>query len=101
LGPVSGMRRSDQGSSGGPNLLWQDVCYSFWAGALGPAAGVDVCVDVRGLVGYILAISQQGLGKGETAGFADKPGAEPDFYHTCYALSGLSVATHYSGNQTR
>lgn len=24
----------------------------------------------------------------------DKPGKEPDFYHTCYCLSGLAVAQH-------
>ena len=27
----------------------------------------------------------------------DKPGKTRDFYHTCYALSGLSVAQHTPG----
>ena len=27
-------------------------------------------------------------------GLVDKPGKTRDFYHTCYALSGLSVAQH-------
>ncbi|KAF3582631.1 hypothetical protein DY000_02033975 [Brassica cretica] len=27
-------------------------------------------------------------------GFRDKPGKPRDFYHTCYCLSGLSVAQH-------
>ena len=27
-------------------------------------------------------------------GLVDKPGKSRDFYHTCYALSGLSVAQH-------
>ena len=31
-------------------------------------------------------------------GLVDKPGKTRDFYHTCYALSGLSVAQHPPGN---
>jgi prenyltransferase beta subunit len=27
-------------------------------------------------------------------GLVDKPGKSRDFYHTCYGLSGLSVAQH-------
>jgi protein farnesyltransferase subunit beta len=27
-----------------------------------------------------------------TGGLVDKPGKSPDYYHTCYCLSGLSVA---------
>ena len=30
-------------------------------------------------------------------GLRDKPGVRADFYHTCYGLSGLSVAQHYGG----
>ena len=29
----------------------------------------------------------------------DKPGKTRDFYHTCYALSGLSVAQHPPGGK--
>ncbi|GAX72910.1 hypothetical protein CEUSTIGMA_g365.t1 [Chlamydomonas eustigma] len=29
-------------------------------------------------------------------GLRDKPGKPPDYYHTCYCLSGLSSAQHYS-----
>ena len=28
---------------------------------------------------------------GYSGGFGDRPGAHRDYYHTCYALSGLSV----------
>lgn len=28
-------------------------------------------------------------------GLLDKPGRPRDFFHTCYALSGLSVAQHF------
>eukprot|EP00238_Polyblepharides_amylifera_P005133 CAMPEP_0196596958 /NCGR_PEP_ID=MMETSP1081-20130531/88757_1 /TAXON_ID=36882 /ORGANISM="Pyramimonas amylifera, Strain CCMP720" /LENGTH=417 /DNA_ID=CAMNT_0041922175 /DNA_START=128 /DNA_END=1378 /DNA_ORIENTATION=+ len=31
-------------------------------------------------------------------GMRDKPGMSRDFYHTCYCLSGLSVAQHSSGD---
>lgn len=30
-------------------------------------------------------------------GLRDKPGKPPDFYHTCYCLSGLAAAQQYSG----
>jgi hypothetical protein len=30
-------------------------------------------------------------------GLRDKPGKPPDYYHTCYCLSGLSVAQHVAG----
>ncbi|KAL5725178.1 protein farnesyltransferase [Ranunculus cassubicifolius] len=38
---------------------------------------------------YILWCSQV-----EEGGFRDKPGKYRDYYHTCYCLSGLSVAQH-------
>lgn len=31
------------------------------------------------------------------AGLRDKPGKNPDYYHTCYGLSGLSIAQQYAG----
>lgn len=75
----------------------QDVCYSFWAGALLPVCGRAELLDDVALVRYILAVSQQGLLPQDQppAGFSDKPGAPPDYYHTCYALSGLAVARHH------
>ena len=39
------------------------------------------------MAGYILGCCQAGFG-----GLIDKPGKGPDFYHTCYSLSGLSIA---------
>jgi protein farnesyltransferase subunit beta len=30
-------------------------------------------------------------------GLRDKPGKPPDYYHTCYCLSGLSASQHSSG----
>ena len=31
-------------------------------------------------------------------GLRDKPSKGRDFYHSCYCLSGLSVAQHYGGD---
>ena len=43
------------------------------------------------LTEYILLCCQHYSG-----GFRDKPGASKDYYHTCYALSGLSLAHNCS-----
>ncbi|KFK33120.1 hypothetical protein AALP_AA6G333500 [Arabis alpina] len=45
--------------------------------------------DSLGLQRYVLLCSKKSDG-----GFRDKPRKAPDFYHTCYCLSGLSVAQH-------
>ena len=34
-------------------------------------------------------------------GLIDKPGKSRDFYHTCYGLSGLSIAQHCPNNSTQ
>lgn len=46
-------------------------------------------MDCAALQDYILNQCQSKYGL-----LKDKPGAEPDFYHTCYALSGLSISQH-------
>jgi prenyltransferase beta subunit len=33
-------------------------------------------------------------------GLIDKPGKSSDYYHTCYTLSGLSVAQHFICHKT-
>lgn len=81
-----------------------DGCYSFWQGAL-PALLVDVletqfserayqCHRAQ-LQRYILLCGQQIEG-----GLRDKPGKPRDHYHSCYCLSGLSVAQHGAGTST-
>lgn len=78
-----------------------DGCYSFWQGAL-PALLADAIRDKYGdgselpfqchrsqLQKYILLCGQQVEG-----GLRDKPGKPRDHYHTCYCLSGLSIAQH-------
>lgn len=41
---------------------------------------------------YVLICAQDRRG-----GLCDKPGKSRDFYHTCYGLSGLSIAQHFGG----
>ena len=93
------------GFSGRTNKL-VDGCYSFWQG--GAVAVLDgwynemnggnkKLVDENGglsfdevmLQRYILLCAQDVNG-----GLRDKPSKGRDFYHSCYNLSGLSVAQH-------
>ncbi|KAL0207054.1 hypothetical protein P9112_012765 [Eukaryota sp. TZLM1-RC] len=80
-------RSTEGGFDGRPNKL-VDSCYSFWN--LGSLAIVDPqSVDAfnkEALKTYILGACQ-----GKRGGLKDKPGKPVDFYHTCYALSGLSL----------
>ena len=62
----------------------------------GDAAGDGACAPLfstDALQVWVLKGCQQPL-KG---GLRDKPGKPPDYYHTCYCLSGLSVAQHAPG----
>ncbi len=53
------------------------------------AVGDEYLYDRASLQEYILAVAQV-----KTGGLRDKPGKRPDAYHTCYNLSGLSLAQH-------
>jgi protein farnesyltransferase subunit beta len=85
-----------------------DSCYSFWQGSI-PAILLlgsngelkteerlkmkgQLIMDQEMLQKYLLTCCQQTNG-----GMRDKPGKGRDNYHTCYALSGLSIAQHYGG----
>lgn len=89
------------GFSGRTNKL-VDGCYSFWCGALLPIIQAHLTslsetktalpddkwlFNQQALQEYILCCCQSAKG-----GLIDKPGKNPDFYHTCYTLSGLSIA---------
>ncbi|CAO3670689.1 unnamed protein product [Umbelopsis ramanniana] len=80
-----------------------DGCYSFWGAGDFPIlsaalegkgdiaqGGLDYLFDRDALQRYILICCQD-----ERGGLADKPGVGPDYYHTCYCLSGLSTAQHH------
>ena len=81
-----------------------DACYSFWQGAsfplldaalaaptaaptASPTASPGCLLNARALLDYLMVCAQCGGG-----GLRDKPGRQRDYYHTCYGLSGLSVA---------
>lgn len=82
-----------------------DGCYSFWLGGVFPlldaqlngttselASDVPIELYDRGaLQEYLLVAGQPETKRG---GMRDKPGKNPDYYHTCYCLSGLSTAQH-------
>lgn len=76
-----------------------DSCYSFWVGATFPLLSTacedasktwPVLFDGDALQKYVLECCQVATG-----GLRDKPGTPRDFLHTCYGLSGLSIAQHY------
>jgi protein farnesyltransferase subunit beta len=79
-----------------------DSCYSFWVGGVFPL--VYLCLkqledsglpedcwhfDQLSLQKYVLYCCQRAFG-----GLVDKPGKSRDYYHTCYGLSGVSIAQH-------
>ena len=81
-----------------------DSCYSWWIGGLFPllhqvlsklgdgALSADHWLfDTDALQEYLLLCCQRPAG-----GLIDKPGRNPDPYHCCYALSGLSAAQHFN-----
>mmetsp|Transcript_6957 Transcript_6957/g.7639 ORF Transcript_6957/g.7639 Transcript_6957/m.7639 type:complete len:245 (-) Transcript_6957:57-791(-) len=100
---VSRQMRLEGGFQGRTNKL-VDGCYSFWQGATHPIlfsaldqankgtgefkSGLGQYIfDQIALQEYILFCCQDPRG-----GLRDKPDVRRDFYHTCYCLSGLSIA---------
>jgi len=100
---VSRQMEDEGGFQGRTNKL-VDGCYSFWMGGIFPILScylqqsgekVGDLMDRIRLQEYLLYCCQS-----ERGGMRDKPGKSSDFYHTCYCLSGLSVAQHsYEWNQ--
>lgn len=103
---VNRQMRLEGGFQGRTNKL-VDGCYSFWQGGMFPLLhkvlydGTDTkeklplnhwLFSQEGLQEYLLICCQDPRG-----GLVDKPGKSRDFYHTCYTLSGLSVAQHFAG----
>lgn len=100
---VNRQMRLEGGFQGRTNKL-VDGCYSFWLGAAFPIISAILSQENKELLETVLfnqgalqeyvIICCQALPGG---GFIDKPGKHRDVYHTCYALSGLSVAQHGTG----
>lgn len=94
--------RFEGGFQGRTNKL-VDACYSYWQGALFPllqlalrAQGEPIS-DIDALMcngdalqAYVLVACQHSHG-----GLFDKPGKGRDFYHSCYALSGVSCVQNF------
>jgi len=76
-----------------------DGCYSYWVGGLFPILDAILrktdselhsshyLYNQQELQRYLLCCCQWPKG-----GLVDKPPKRPDFYHTCYTLSGLSLS---------
>ncbi|KAK7075185.1 hypothetical protein SK128_011135 [Halocaridina rubra] len=101
---INRQMRFEGGFQGRTNKL-VDGCYSFWQGGLFPVihsiltqeSNAESLSNERwmfqqeALQEYLLLCCQHPRG-----GLIDKPGKPPDFYHTCYTLSGMSVAQHFT-----
>lgn len=74
----------ERGFQGRTNKL-VDGCYGFWQVSVFYILN-NTCFDVQGVRDYLLKYSQIYEG-----GFADRQDNNPDYYHTCYCLSGLSL----------
>ena len=82
-----------------------DSCYSFWNGSVpslvaaamgaGASGGEAEWYNRRRLQEWVLCCCQDPRG-----GLKDKPDRPRDYYHTCYSLSGLSLAQHGLGTDT-
>jgi protein farnesyltransferase subunit beta len=106
---VNRQMRYEGGFQGRTNKL-VDGCYSFWCGALiqvtqmliEKTTGIDgytikieeLLFNCEALQEYILICCQKPHG-----GLIDKPGKPEDSYHTCYNLSGLSIAQNFTTSQ--
>lgn len=106
---VNRQMRFEGGFQGRTNKL-VDGCYSFWLGSLvqiiqmlieknschdGYTVNIDELLFHReALQEYILICCQKPSG-----GLLDKPGKPEDLYHTCYTLSGLSIAQNFNSTK--
>lgn len=95
--------RFEGGFQGRTNKL-VDGCYSFWqAGAFAllhellmrESPPDQFLFNNTALQEYILICCQH-----PTGGLKDKPGKRSDLYHTCYVLSGLSIAQTSLGGKS-
>ncbi|XP_063831321.1 protein farnesyltransferase subunit beta [Ostrinia nubilalis] len=99
---VNRQMRVEGGFQGRTNKL-VDGCYSFWQGAAFPIISAILSQGNKELIETVF-FNQSALQEYITVccqardgGLIDKPGKFRDIYHTCYTLSGLSVAQHGTG----
>ncbi|KAL5239718.1 hypothetical protein ACI65C_007128 [Semiaphis heraclei] len=103
---VANKQMSFEGGFQGRTNKLVDGCYSFWQAAIFPVISELLesenqrpmwsMYDYRALQEYVLICCQNRY----SGGLIDKPGKSPDVYHTCYVLSGLSIAQHAVDNSS-
>ena len=79
------MQSHTEGGLRGRTNKLVDACYSFWVGVTPYMLNCPHLLDYSKLNQYLMKACQDL----ETGGLKDKPGTSSDYYHTCYALSGL------------
>lgn len=77
----------DGGLNGRPEKL-SDVCYSWWVFASLNILKKDHWIDKTKLEKYILSCQDM------SGGISDKPGNDPDIFHTCFGICALSLIDH-------
>lgn len=85
-------------SEANPSTFSPDLDDDVGGDEIAPTAVLREMTEMSG----VLPFNQQALQRYvlhcaqavETGGMRDKPGKSRDFYHTCYSLSGLSIAQH-------
>lgn len=90
LAIVSRLHDSSKSKDGSDPWLSDQSNTSTTASTTTDTDDLTLLFDEGMLQRYILLCAQDVHG-----GLRDKPSANRDFYHTCYNLSGLSVAQHY------
>jgi len=101
---VNRQTTKENGFQGRTNKL-VDGCYTYWQAASFFTLEYQLCFgekrqvpvplfDSYALQEFVLYMCQD-----ETGGLRDKPDKLPDPYHTCYTLSGLSIAQTFSRRQ--
>ena len=93
--------RMEGGFQGRANKL-VDSCYTFWQGAsfailaeIAEKRPLEPMFSPDHAQMYVLLACQVATG-----GFRDKPGKSPDFYHSCYSLSGLAALQYPTNSVT-
>ncbi|KAF7683801.1 putative geranylgeranyl transferase type-2 subunit beta [Astathelohania contejeani] len=79
------MRQCNSGGLNGRPNKKEDVCYSFWAFSSLRILEGDNLIDKNKLLDFILSCRKNSEG-----GFSDRPGNEPDLFHTLYSLAALA-----------
>ncbi|CAG2107448.1 unnamed protein product [Medioppia subpectinata] len=104
---VTNKQHKYEGGFAGRTNKLVDGCYSFWEAAVLPIVHIYLTqqnpsivptnkwlFNQNALQEYLLCCCQERSG-----GLIDKPGKNRDYYHTCYTLSGLSIAQNTLSSQ--